>query len=492
MRVIANGRRRFAPVVIAAVLGLTSAVSVAGVAEGATVTRLWQARVGPAGANGTAVLQVFTDRSGSLTLQLAKFTASTTLLAVVSKGTCATVGSTLLVTPSFRTTSAGTVAQTRRLSASQVAPIVAATRSGARLAIRVSNLSTGGVRCGVLAIAPLTIGVVLPTFVQGTTSDVSESTIGTSGYRAQVLHSADVASEKAAVDALIARGVKVLILLPQDRTAVAAADDARAAGVKVIVYDRQVRGTASLDYVVSFDNLATGRAQGQYLVDRAGTTKGNNLYLYAGSSVDDNTYVFLEGAWELLQPRIADGTFVIRNSPAAVGLAANPVLTRDQLAAIVAEVGIPNWDPGTAHARAAADLAALGTAEKGTAFVLAPNDGTALAIWDAFDADLDITTIYITGQDADRAAVQSIIDGHLGVTVLKDHRALWTAATAGAVAYLTGATPVANGTYDNGLVTVPARYLPVVAVTRENLQSVIFNSGYYRAADFSGTWPGKH
>ena len=48
-----------------------------------------------------------------------------------------------------------------------------------------------------------------------------------------------------------------------------------------------------------------------------------------------NSFAFFEGAWETLQPRIADGTFVIRNSSAAVALRAIPTLTRAQQAAIV-------------------------------------------------------------------------------------------------------------------------------------------------------------
>jgi putative multiple sugar transport system substrate-binding protein len=490
---VAGGRRRFGAVAIAAALGLASAGGAVGVADGATVTRLWQARIGPTGVNGSSILQVDADRTGSLTLRLSRFRASTTLQVVISRGACASVGARLLVAPSVRTTTTGTVARTIPLGATLMAPIAAAARSGVPLAIRVRDPNTGVVRCGAFAVAPLTIGVVLPTFVQGMAYfDVAESTIGTAGYRAQVLYSRDVATERADVDALIGRGAKVVILFAQDGTAAAAAvGDARAAGVKTIAYDRPVRGTASLDYLVSFDNLAVGRAQAQYLVDRAGATKGDNLYLYAGPPTDANAFAFLEGAWELLQPKIADGTFVIRNSPAAVGVQGNPTLTRDQLAAIIAEVNT-GWDPATARALAARQLAALGPAEKGTAFVLAPNDGTARALWDAFDADLDVTTAYITGQDADKASVQAIIDGRQGMTVLKDHRALWSAAIAAAAAFLARRPPVENATYDNGVVTVPARLLPIVAVTRQNVQATLIDTGYFRASDFTGTWPGKH
>ena len=178
------------------------------------------------------------------------------------------------------------------------------------------------------------------------------------GYGAQILFSRDSATEKAAVETLIGRGIKVLILTPQDSAAAAAAaDEARAAGVSVIANDRLILDTVAVDYYVTFDNLAVGAAQAQYLIDKAGATKGNNLYLYAGNAADNNSFLFLEGAWEKLQPRIADGTFVIRNSSVAVALQGNPTLTRDQQAAIIGQV-TTNWDANTARTLAAGNLAA--------------------------------------------------------------------------------------------------------------------------------------
>jgi ABC-type sugar transport system substrate-binding protein len=131
------------------------------------------------------------------------------------------------------------------------------------------------------------IGIVLPSsWVQDQAR--FQDALKTAGYGAQILFSRDSATEKAAVETLIGRGIKVLILCPQDgAAAAAAADEARAAGVKVINYGRLVLDTASVDYYVDFDNVAVGAAQAQYLIDRAGATTGTNLYLYAGAGLDD-------------------------------------------------------------------------------------------------------------------------------------------------------------------------------------------------------------
>ena len=140
-------------------------------------------------------------------------------------------------------------------------------------------------------------------------------------YDVQVLFSdGDSAKEKANVESLISQGVKVIIICPQDATAAAAAaQEARDAGVKVVSYDRLIRDTDAVDYYVTFDSISVGEAQAQYLVDKA-TGTGNPLYLYAGAASDNNAFLFFEGAWNVLQPKIADGTFVIKNSSEAVGL----------------------------------------------------------------------------------------------------------------------------------------------------------------------------
>jgi putative multiple sugar transport system substrate-binding protein len=97
----------------------------------------------------------------------------------------------------------------------------------------------------------------------------------------------------------------------------------------------------------------------------------------------------------------------------------------------------------------------------------------------------------VTGQDADKASIQAIIDGRQGMTVFKDPRVRVRDAVAAAVAFLKGGTPVANTTYKNGATDVPALTSPIVTVTRDNVQAALIDSGYYRAGDFTGTWPGK-
>jgi len=333
------------------------------------------------------------------------------------------------------------------------------------------------------------VGIVLPTrdeprWVQDETR--FREALEAAGYNVEILFSqGDSAKERANVEDLITKGVQVIIITPHDGTAAAAAAEAaRNAGVKVISYDRLIRDTDAVDYYVTFDSLAVGAQQAQYLVDHAEGT-GNPLYLYAGAASDNNAFIFFEGAWKVLQPKIADGTFRIINSSQAVALQDKSDLTRDEMAQIINQI-TTNWDFNTAKNLAEANLTSAPAADKGDVFILAPNDGTARAIADAFATDTDVTSYKVTGQDAEQASVQYIIDGKQSMTVFKDVRTLVNDAISAAVALLQSQTPNATGAYNNGVIDVPAIQSPVVTVTQDNVKEALIDSGYYKASDFTG------
>ena len=332
--------------------------------------------------------------------------------------------------------------------------------------------------------ATVPVGIVLPTKDEPRwLQDLA--VFQKAGYDA-LFSQGDSAKEKANVETLISQGIKVLIICPQDsKAAAASADAARKAGVKVISYDRLILGTDAVDYYVTFDSIAVGEAWGQYLIEKAGATKGNNLYLYAGAASDNNAFIFFEGAWNKLQPKIADGTFVIKNSSEAVAVQAKPKLTRDEMAKVIAQV-TTNWNFNDAKTLAESHLTKASAADKGTVFIAAPNDGTARAIADAFAADKDVKTYYITGQDAEIASVQYIIDGKQSMTVLKDVRTLAKDAIAAAQAFVAGKTPEKTNTYNNGKIDVPAKPSAIVTVTKDNVKAAIVDSGYIPASALKG------
>jgi len=335
----------------------------------------------------------------------------------------------------------------------------------------------------------IAVGIVLPTkeeprWIQDETR--FKEALDKAGYDVEILFSqGDSSVELTNVQSLISKGVKVIIICPHDGTAAAAAvNEAADAGVKVISYDRLIRETDKVDYYVTFDSIAVGAQQAQYLVDNA-TGTGNPLYLYAGAASDNNAFIFFEGAWGVLQPKVADGTFYIVNSSEAVALQDKAALTRDEMAKIIGQV-TTEWDFDTAKTLAEANLTVATSDDKGDVFLLAPNDGTARAIADAFGADPEVTMFYVSGQDAEKASVQYIIDGKQSMTVWKDVRTLVADAISAAVTLLEGGTPDAKGAYNNGAADIPAIQSAVVTVDKANVKATLIDGGYYEAGDFTG------
>lgn len=334
------------------------------------------------------------------------------------------------------------------------------------------------------------VGIVLPTkdeprWLQDQAQ--FESILGDAGFTNQVLFSqGSSATEKTNVETLVSQGIDVLIICAQDASAAAAAvEAAKAEGVTVIAYDRLITGTDAVDYYVTFDSFSVGVAQGKYLVDNAPSGSGIPLYLYSGAATDNNAFIFFAGAWSVLQPKIADGTFVIANSSEAVALQDKAELTRDEEAAIIGQI-TTDWDFNVAKSKAEAHLTAASADMKGDVVILGPNDGTARSIADVFATDKDVTSYIVTGQDAEKASVQYVIDGKQSMTVFKDTRTLAADSVAMAVSVLKGDTPTTDTTYDNGVKEVPSKQTDIVVVTQDNVKAVLIDSEYYDASEFTG------
>jgi putative multiple sugar transport system substrate-binding protein len=335
------------------------------------------------------------------------------------------------------------------------------------------------------------IGIVLPTKQEtrwlGDEAKFKKI-IEEKGYNAEILFSQNSSAiEKTNVETLISKGAKVIILCPYDATAAAAAvKDAEDAGIPVISYDRLILDTDAVDFYVTFDSMAVGAAQAKYLVDQAGDTQGNNLYMYSGALTDNNSFLFFEGAWSVLQPKIADGTFVIRNSSKAVEFADKLDLTRDEMADIMSSVDT-EWSMDVSKSLAEAHLTANDASAKGLVYVLGPaDDDCARSLSDTFYSDAEIEKIIIAGADGVEASVQYIIDGKQNMTVYKDPNALVVASMNIADLLLAGKEVPFDKTYNNNVIDVPSIQADVVTVTAENIVQVFFEGGVYDGSKFTG------
>ena len=87
----------------------------------------------------------------------------------------------------------------------------------------------------------------------------------------------------------------------------------------------------------------------------------------------------------------------------------------------------------------------------------------------------------MTGQDAEIASVKLINDDVQFSTIFKDTRKLAEQAVISAQSFLAGEEPEANDTetYDNGVKVVPSFLLESDIVYKDNIQSLLIDSGYW-------------
>jgi len=271
---------------------------------------------------------------------------------------------------------------------------------------------------------------------------------------------ANPAQQSQQVENLLSRNIDVLILAPQDAAAAATlVEKANEAGVPVLSYDRLISNTDKLVCYLSFDNERVGELQGEFFVKNV---PSGNIVLFGGAPTDNNAVLFHRGAMSKIQPKIDDGTYTVLGGTA------------------FQEVCTENWLPEKALNRASAILTS--NAGKSISGVLAPNDGLAGGIIQAFKA-AQVSLPVITGQDSEISAVKRVKAGEQSMTVYKDTRDLAKQAVLSAQIVADGGSLETNNKVDNGTVEVPSILLEATVVTKENLNEVLIESGYMKAGD---------
>jgi len=132
---------------VAGSLAIAIALAVTPMVNAATLTNTWAAKIGSAGANGSATLNLYLSGTGTLTFKVVKLKASTSLAVALVKTGCS--GATLITLAAIKTSSTGAAARTSSLTAAQANSIKAATKGTARIAIKVGTGTTA--KCGLFA-----------------------------------------------------------------------------------------------------------------------------------------------------------------------------------------------------------------------------------------------------------------------------------------------------------------------------------------------------
>ncbi|QBD82643.1 sugar ABC transporter substrate-binding protein [Ktedonosporobacter rubrisoli] len=268
----------------------------------------------------------------------------------------------------------------------------------------------------------------------------------------------DPNTQRNQADQALTKGDCILVVAPKDADAAAAiVTKAKGMGIPVVSYDRLIN-SKDLNYYVSYDGVAVGKLQGQYVIDhyKDYTKNGKNVVMINGSSDDNNAHLFYQGASETLKPLFDNGTLK---------------KVYDQYT--------PGWDPATA--RNEMDQAMTAN-QNNIQIAYVANDTMANSVISALRAKQLNGKVLVTGQDATVTGIQNILLGDQAMTVFKSYsnEAQATADLVKALINGSDTSGIIKGqtTKTPGGADIPSVILQPAAVDKANLKQQIIDSGY--------------
>jgi putative multiple sugar transport system substrate-binding protein len=309
------------------------------------------------------------------------------------------------------------------------------------------------------------IGVALPWLGTQNWAEADEmfkSKLEAAGFEAIVQHADNkVPTQQQQIESMVQNGAKVIVVGPVDGSQLGGVlEEAAAAGIFIIGYDRLIENTTAIDGVVQFDSIKTGVLQGEALLAGLAAQKGEgpyNIELFGGGPADPNAPNFFKGAMTVLQPKIDDGTLVVVSGQ----------LDFTQAATL-------DWDNAKAQARMDSLLSGF-YSDKEIHGVLCPNDGIARAVITSSGQAGQETPI-TSGLDAENETVTWIWEGRQYSTIAKPTDTLVSKTIEIIKALQAGnGMPAPDETTDNGMKEVGIYALPPLVVTKENIKEAFAN-----------------
>jgi D-xylose transport system substrate-binding protein len=264
------------------------------------------------------------------------------------------------------------------------------------------------------------------------------------------------------VDNLLTQGINVLVIAPHDATQAAQiVDAAKAKGVPVISYDRLINSD-KIDVYISHQVPVIGKKIAEYAL--AKVPKGNYVMVY-GASTDNNAVIMRKEMEAVLKPAIDKGDIKI---------------LQDQYTT--------DWKPENAMKNVENALTQNGDKVD---CVVASNDGTAGGAISALEKKGLAGKVVVTGQDAEKAALQRIAEGKQSMTIYKPLIPLANAAVDAAIKLankvpLAEAKPFMNVTLNK---EIPAILLEVITVDINNLMTTVIKDGFAKFDDVYANVP---
>jgi D-xylose transport system substrate-binding protein len=272
----------------------------------------------------------------------------------------------------------------------------------------------------------------------------------------QVANGDDAVQTKQA-DNMLTKGVDVLIVAPHNgEIAASIVEAAHRKGVPVIAYDRLIRN-ADVDLYISHQVTRIGQMQAEYALKHV--PKGNYV-LIGGSPTDYNAILLRNGQMDVLKPAIDKKDIKIVSDQFAREWKAEEALriTEDALTKTGNRIDA----------------------------IVASNDGTAGGAVSALEAAGLGGKVLVTGQDAQKDAVQRIVKGTQTMTIYKPIKALAYDAVDAAIKLARKEPVNAPGKINNGKKDVPAILLEPIVVDKSNVDSTIIKDGYHTHQEIYG------
>ncbi len=263
----------------------------------------------------------------------------------------------------------------------------------------------------------------------------------------------DLQKQRDQIEYFVKKGMDVIVVICIDSNGLSeAVAKAKAAGIKVIAYDRQINNS-DVDLYITFDNVMVGRLMGEALV-AGGIGNGSKVIMLGGSPTDSNVPLVENGFQSVMD---ANGVQIIDRMHA------------DSWRAELAAEYIYANEEKVAEANA----------------IMCGNDNLAGQAIHALAEKRLAGNLLVTGQDAELEACQRIVEETQLMTVYKPVEKLAKRAAECAIALakneqLTGndVTSVNDGTYDVAYIGMEP-----ILVTEENIDEVIIGSGFHLKED---------
>src|SRR5437667_676980 len=272
----------------------------------------------------------------------------------------------------------------------------------------------------------------------------------------QVANGDDAVQTKQA-DNMLTKGVDVLIVAPHNgEIAASIVEAAHRKGVPVIAYDRLIRDS-DVDLYLSHQVEKIGELQADYAIKHV--PKGNYV-LIGGSPTDYNALLLRKGQMNVLKPAIDKHDIKV-----------------------ISEQFAREWK--AEEALRITEDALTRTGNKIQAIV-ASNDGTAGGAISALEAAGLAGKVLVTGQDAQRDAVQRIVKGSQTMTVYKPIQPLAFGAVDAAIKLAKKQPVETKDKINNGKKDVPAILIEAIADDKSNVDSTVIKDGYFTHAEIYG------